>query len=220
MSYVWVQTYPPMPTKRDSVVAVCYGAYLLVAGGIERSYLKTVEVLQVDDKQWFTAASLPSEMFSGSAAICADRLYILGGWVALGTITYSVTTCALRDFVKSCCGEVPDLHGTSDTTSDREDVWSYATILPVTKATCVGFLNQLLVIGGQDKKGNPTGKIWTYETVSKSWVEFSECEVARSQCYAAVLPGNQLMVAGGFTERQFTGETNTTEIAKYKSPGS
>lgn len=211
-SYVWVETYPPMPTKRDSTAAAWYADYLVVAGGIEKSYLKTVEVLQLDSKQWLTATSLPTEVFSGSAAVCGDRVYILGGWVSLGTITYSVMTCSLRALVNSC--KQPCM-GNGATKSEDKDVWSYGTILPVTKSTCVSFRSQLLVVGGQDKNGSPTHTIWMYKTVSKSWVEFSECEVARSQCYAAVLPGNQLMVAGGFTGRQFTRETNTVEIAKY-----
>jgi serine/threonine protein kinase len=209
-SYTWVETYPPMPTKRDSTAAVCYGAYLVVAGGIETSYLKTVEILQVDNNQWLTAASLPSEMFSGSACVCGDRVYILGGWVSLGTITYSVMTCSLRALVNSPCQ-----HNSETPEAGDGDVWSYGTVLPVTKSTCVSFQNQLLVVGGQDKDGDPTKKIWMYETVTKSWVEFSECEVARSQCYAAVLLSNQLMIAGGFTRGQFSGETNTTEVAQY-----
>ena len=212
--YAWLETYPPMPTKRDSATAVCYGSYLVVAGGIEISYLRTVEVLQVESKQWHTAASLPSDMFSGSAAICGDRVYILGGWVALGTITYSVITCSLRELVKSC--REPSQHDGVSATAGDKDVWKFSTLLPVTKSTCISFQNQLLAIGGQDKNGDPTNKIWMYETVAKSWVEFGECEVARSQCYAAVLPGNQLMVAGGFTRRQFTGETNKTEICKIR----
>ena len=217
-SYVWAETYPPMPTRRDSVAATCYGSYLVVAGGIERSYLRTVEVLQLEEKQWLRAASLPSEIFSGSASICGDRLYLLGGWVALSTITYSVMTCSLRALVNSCRDVAEDQPKNAERKpengDEKEEVWSYAPMLPVTKSSCVSFRGELLAVGGQLKTGEPTARIWRYDAVGRRWAEFGECLEARSQCYVAALPDDrQLVVAGGFTGRNFTGETNTTEIA-------
>ena len=226
-NYVWAETYPPMPTRRDSVAATCYGSYLVVAGGIERSYLRTVEVLQVEDKQWLRAASLPTEIFSGSASICGDCLYLLGGWVALSTITYSVMTCSLRDLINSCRdaadsqlkngeGE-PNQGSHANGEGGGEGVWTFAPMLPVTKSSCVSFRGQLLAVGGQLKNGEPTGKIWRYDAIGRQWAEFGECLEARSQCYVAALPDDQqLVVAGGFTGRNFTGETNTTELAALR----
>ena len=212
--HTWVETYPPMPTERDSAAAVCCGERLVVAGGIGRSYLRTVEVMLVETRQWYTAASLPSDMFSSSIATCGDHLYIIGGWISMGTTTYSVITCSLGGLADSCrMTSVHNEEGRGEA-GDEDNVWSYAMVLPVTKSTCVSFQNQLLVIGGQDKNGDSSKKVWTYNALSKTWVELSECGVARSLCYAAVLPGNQLVVTGGLVGRQ-CGETNTSEVAKY-----
>ena len=213
--YSWAERYPPMPTKRDSTIAACYGNYLVVVGGVGKSYLRTVEVLDADSKQWFVGASLPSEMFSGSATICGDQLYVLGGWVEFSTITYSILTCSIGALVNSCRKQV--LQHEQEIQEGTEDpVWAYGTALPVTKCTCISFQDQLLVVGGQDKLGHPTKKILMYEVASKSWKEFGDCEEARSQCYVAVLPSNEVMVVGGFTGKHFTGETKTVEIATIK----
>ena len=201
--FTWLETYPPMPSKRDSAMAACYGGYLIVAGGIGTSYLKTVEVLLTAHEQWYVAASLPSEMFSGSAVICGDMLYVLGGLSAVGTITYSVMNCPLGALVDSCV----------DASSQAEGVWSCGAVLPVGKPTCVTFRNQLLAICGQDKLHyDLSRKIWVYK--DESWEVLMECQQARSQCLAAVLPGNQLLVTGGFTARNMSGETCSTEVGR------
>ncbi len=211
MNYKWFETYPPMPTTRDSATAASDRNYLVVAGGIGKSYLETVEVLCVDSKQWFEAAGLPSALFSASAAICNGHLYILGGSVTLDTITHSVFTCSVRSLVKG--------HGDWGTGGEDaeggavRDAWVRGPAVPSTKSTCVSFHDRVLAVGGKDESGSPSNKIWTYERGSEKWVVLGECLQARSQCYAFVLPSNELMVVGGYTKKFYAGETNTTELA-------
>ena len=60
----WTEKFPPMPTKRYSVSALCTGTTLIVAGGDGRygqggdkdEALKTVEVLNTETREWHTAA--------------------------------------------------------------------------------------------------------------------------------------------------------------------
>ena len=51
----WTRPFPAMPTPRHSPSATSYKHWLVVAGGYRRVTLSTVEVLDIDNKQWSTA---------------------------------------------------------------------------------------------------------------------------------------------------------------------
>ena len=74
--------FPPMPTMRCRVASLCTGTTLIVAGGqgIGAEYLLTVEVMDTETHQWSTAADLPETFCLGSATVCGDQFYILGGF--------------------------------------------------------------------------------------------------------------------------------------------
>lgn len=212
--FVWRESYPPMPTPRDSTIATSYGTYLIVAGGVGDVCLRAVEVLHVDTKQWYAASSLPLQMYSASASICDNELYIFGGCAEVNSITYSILTCSIRNLIGSCRKS-----GSKDTEGGREKeekVWSYGPLLPVTRSTSISFRNQLLAVGGQNRAGDPSKGILGYDVASKSWVECGQLVEARSQCHAAVLPNDELMVVGGFTGKNFTEGTDTCEVASYR----
>ena len=69
----WVEKFPPMPTKREYPAAVCTGHSLVVAGGHdEGKHLPTVEVMDTNTQQWFTAASLPRGICRASMTACGE----------------------------------------------------------------------------------------------------------------------------------------------------
>ena len=69
----WSMKYPPMPTKRKWTTALCTRDALIVAGGVgEGGALSTVEVMNIKNHRWFTAADLPQPMYRASATICRD----------------------------------------------------------------------------------------------------------------------------------------------------
>ena len=78
----WTKIFPPMPTMRCRVASLCTGTTLIVAGGqgIGAEYLLTVEVMDTETHQWSTAADLPETFCLGSAAVCGDQFYMLGGF--------------------------------------------------------------------------------------------------------------------------------------------
>ena len=73
--------FPPMPTKRSSVIAVTTKEHLIVAGGCSGGVgkLTTVELMDTRTLVWSTVASLPHPYYSASVTICGDQLYMLGG---------------------------------------------------------------------------------------------------------------------------------------------
>ena len=70
----WTEEFPPMPTKRYYLTALCTGAALIVAGGRDKFILQTVEVLNTETLQWSTAADLPQPLSFAPAAVCGDQI--------------------------------------------------------------------------------------------------------------------------------------------------
>ena len=109
----WTEQFPPMPTKRWLTAAVCSGRcmYLVVAGGTSgegKKDLSTVEAMDTETLQWYTASSLPHPLYQGSATLCGDQVYIVAGCSQKGKnfapIKYSksVFTCSLTALLQSC----------------------------------------------------------------------------------------------------------------------
>ena len=99
----WREKFPAMPTERQVVTSVCTGTALIVAGGVGENYkeLTTVEVLDIENRQWSTAVDLPESLQCYSATVCGDQLYMLGG--AHRVIpTKSVYTCSLSALLQTC----------------------------------------------------------------------------------------------------------------------
>ena len=219
--YSWTIEYPPMLTKRDSVITASSESYLIVMGGVSSEFTKQVEVLAVDSKTWYTASSLLTNLHSGSAAVCGGKLFVLGGWVSHTTITYSTMVCSIGALIKSCqpLGALDEAKKEAKALDQEQGnkVWCYCSALPVTRATCVSYHNRILVLGGQEKGGKPANVALTYNAASNSWTEATRFSRARSQCIAAVLPSNELLIVGGYVGSNFTKDVSVCEVAKLKT---
>ena len=203
MERKWTENFPPMPTVRCLVIAVCTGTALIVAGGHgeNRKELTTVEVLNIENRQWSTAADLPEPAQFYSATVCGDQLYMLGG-ARHRICTESVYTCSVSALLQTCTqrslvGTLKRALSLSNSSSGGTGVWSKLANLPVTESTCVTFCGQLLAIGGGDSDGQPTTAVYMYNPSTNSWNVISHMTTARIGPFAAVLPDNQLMVVGG-----------------------
>ena len=216
-SKTWIEVFQSMPTKRSSSVVVCTGQALIVAGGVGQCLktLRTVEVMDIDTKEWSPAADLPEPLCRASITICHNRIYIIGGLNDSGSIK-SVYTCTLTDLFLSCrsrsLGERL-AQSLSLTSPARSNVWNKVADLPVIESTCVTLHGQLLAIGGCDSKDKPTSNVRIYHPTSNTWEVISKMKISRWYCFAAVLPTNELMVVGGFTTRRMFSETDSVEIA-------
>ena len=202
----WAEHFPPMPTKRKLTVALSSGKALVVAGGEGEGHtrLATVEVMDTDTLQWLTAASLPNPLTNGTATVCEDKIFLVGGFQE-GHWTKSVFTCSLSALVQS-----QTLRTKKKTwlQARKPSVWHTITDLPVKGSTCVTLNGQLLAVGGLEDKVINT--IYSYNTETNSWEVISQMPTPRCWCLVAVLPGNKLMVVGGKTDN---GDTDIVEIA-------
>ena len=200
----WLKEFPPMPTKRWLTAAVCSAKSLIVAGGTTgagkyKDNLATVEVMNTETCQWFTASSLPHPFNRASAIICGDRLYMLGGFDMNGK-TKSVLTCSLPDLLHSC--QPSSLGGRlmrALSLADQNRVWQEVADVPVYRSTCTTINGQLLAVGGCDSNNSGTDAVFRYNPTSNSWEVISHMTTARHLCLVAVLPSSELMVVGGRT---------------------
>ena len=188
----WTEKFPPMPTKRLWSIALCTGKALIVAGGDTESALqtaaecKTVEVMNTETLQWYTAADLPRPVSYAPGAVCGDHayVYILSLPKSDSKCMY---TCPVSALIQSC------------ESIATANVWKTVTAPPVIRTTCVSILGRLLTIGGRDSNDKPTTAVHMYNPTTDSWEVISHMLKSRSLCFAAVLPNNELMVGGGFT---------------------
>ena len=184
----WVELFPRMPTARRHLAAVCRGRNVIAAGGYDDGgrRLSTVEILDTDLRQWSSAASLPHPMLGASITVCGDLLYLLGGFDQNGP-TLSVLTSSITDL----------LHQQQET-ANQPAVWRRAADAPYSGSTAVSVGGQLLAIGGLDEAWKNTSAIVAYDPTSDSWQDMGHMTTPRSYPLVALLPSNELIVAGGF----------------------
>ena len=190
----WTEKFPSMPTRRWGASAVCTTTALIVVGGTgdENYELKVVEVMNIETLQWSTAADLPEPLWCAPAAVCGDQIYIL--------TTNAMYTCSDSALIQCCRSRATVTAG----------LWNRLAAPPVTHPTCVFIDGRLLTIGGMDSKLKSTTAIHMYNQTANSWGVISNMRTPRYNCFAAVLPNNELMVVGGGDDRC---STNAVEFA-------
>ena len=157
----WIELLPPMPTPRHSTACIITEGILhvVVAGGYARDkYMDTVEVMNINTKQWTTVCPLPEKLQDLSSVVCGDSLYLAGG--ATGYLApKSVFTCSLPDLWKSKTLEFR-IEQTPSQSEERDDdkpnIWKETSSLPVSGSTLASFNGHLLAIGGENDSENST----------------------------------------------------------------
>ena len=191
----WSEVFPPMPKSRYNTACITTEKALVVAGGYagDNKDLATVEVMDINTKQWTTVCPLPQKLGLLSVIVCGDSLYLAGG---LGSSwSKSVFTCSLPDLWQ------PETLGSRiRRTFTRSNVWKEISSLPVTGSTLASFGGHLLAIGGDDDSESPTTDIYRYDSHTDSWHVISQMKNKRSQCLTVTLPEDQLIVVGGGTD--------------------
>ena len=211
----WVQKFPPMPTGCAYCAVVHSGKYLIVAGGssgkdILQRASNRVYVLDTELKQWFYASSLPSRVLSMTAAVCGDKLYLLGGEGFWGS-TQCVLTCSLAALLRSCV--TAPTPGLLSLFTSATSVWETLTDTPLFLASCGTIGGKLLAFGGREGwVFIPQSVVYTYEPQSGEWKVIGDMPTARFWSIAVPLLGNRVMVVGGRTGLAFS--IKAVEIAE------
>ena len=214
----WEERFPAMPTKRTFSVVQSSEKALLVAGGKVGIYtpIATVEVMNINTWQWSALENLPTPLHLASAALCDDNLYLAGGVNEAEKGTNLVFTCSLSSLLQprqrsSSLGEWLKT-ALSLATSGSEPKWHRVASLPAYWSTCVAFNGRLVAVGGRGEGNKYSATVYAYDPGADEWEVLTSMPTARSECLAAALPHNRLMVVGGFNDK---GESSVVEIAKF-----
>ena len=188
----WVTVFPPMPTKRRWPAVISAENYLIAAGGLGvGEVLSTVEIMDMNTLEWYTAASLPEPVCLMSATVCGGRLYLLGGWDENIKPTRAVFTCTLDSLIRSC-------HPPSQTPphTSEASVWQHVADIPVRESTCPTLNGRVLAVGGVDSHHNDTAAVHMYNPDSDSWLVLGNMSTARSMCLVVGLRYCVIAVGG------------------------
>ena len=186
----WSEVFHAMPTPRSLTACITTELAVVVTGGEAKGKdLATVEVMDINTKQWTTVCPLPQKLLSLSAIVCGDSLYLAGGI----TGSKSVFTYSLPDH-----WQTQTLGSRIRRTLTRSNVWKEIRSLPVTHSTLVSFEGHLLAIGGDKDSGSPTTDVYKYDSNNDSWHVIRQMKNKRSWCFAVTLPEERLIVVGGW----------------------
>ena len=132
---------------------------------------------------------LPAACLLHSATICQDHIYLLGYGGSIEPS--SMLVCSLADLLQSCRSQ----------SGARLNVWHKLSSLHDQSSSCATLCGQLLAVGGcDDTFRNHTATILLYNPATNSWEVISHMPPAQSYTLVAVLPGNKLMVVGGYVD--------------------
>ena len=176
----WERFLPSMQANRIWSAAVTTPTHLIVAGGMTEPLggeLSSVEILDLNTLQWFSASSSPEAFSDPNMVFCDGRLYL--------SEHNKVYSCSIEELLKS---------------SQLASVWTKLADIPVlyyASLTTLG--DRVLVVGGKDKltRGTATGTIHCYEKKTNSWTQVGDMPTPRSCALVAVLSSNELVVVGG-----------------------
>ena len=201
-----------MPTKRMQTTSLCTGTALIVAGGEGKGGrgLSIVEVMNTETHQWSTAADLPQPMYSASATVCGDRLYMLGGVVG-GLYVKSTYTCSVSALLQSCVSSSMEAKLQRTSLEDKARVWKQVADVPIIRSTCEFFHGRLLAVGGMESGNKAITAVYVYNSTTNSWEIISHMITGRRLCFTAALSDNRLMVVGGYNKQFST--INSVELA-------
>ena len=214
-THKWVETFPPMPTKRCYTVTANTGKELVVAGGSVTGQPEegttVVEVMDIQSLTWCTAISLPMPITNGSMSICGEDVCIVGG--------KTIFTLTLEAFANSFSHQKSlterlkrSITLSLSLTPPPGEVWTRRADIPVHRTTCASVNGQLLAVGGVESEGKVSAAIYKYDRDSDCWEVITHMAVPRYNCHTAVLSSNELMVVGGCTRTHHL--TNSVEIAQ------
>ena len=184
----WTHPYPAMSITRYAPSAATYKEWLVVVGGYSDQWkrLSSVEVMNTNSKQWYTAAPAPTALTRMKTATVGDMCYFMGGFDNGDDtdVAYSVSLPALISQV--------------DSKEKDSQIWKMISGLGLYYSTPLSIGGSLLALGGLGRKdGKVTTAIHHYRPETGKWVKVGDLSSPRIDCACGRITGGGILVAGG-----------------------
>lgn len=204
----WTQCYPEMSTARFGCSAFSRSDWLVAAGGCDENYdpLCSVEILNTETKQWYTAPPLPLPLVDMKTALVEDVCYFMGDYEGGEESRPSdqVFSMSVQDLL---------LHiDTND--ACQYDICEEITALPSKGSSPLSFGGSLFAVGGLDKDNNTVDSIYHYQAPTKEWVKIGHLPSPISSCTCIMISDKELLVAGGDNPGDFWLHQKRVDIAQ------
>ncbi len=196
----WVDLYPDMPTSRSHSSVATYNEYLIVAGGYNGECLSSVDVMNIDTKQWYSGPPAPRSFSYMKTATVGDMSYYMGGYA-----NYVYTEDVYRVSLPALISQVK---------SRRIDpqIWETISPLNVKLSAPLSIGGHLLAFGGR-LSGSDVTSIQHYQPDTNKWVEVGDMPSPQYDCTCAIVNSCDILIAGGW-EDAFT-PLSSCEIASF-----
>ena len=182
----WTHPYPDMLTACYRCSAAVYNEWLVVAGGWGAGSvrLSSVQVMNTDTKQWYTAPPTPVPWTEMKTAVVGDVCYFMGGFVS-GTATSKVYGVSLPALISQLNSEKKSVQ------LWKESELRYAYSAPLT------INGSLFAVGGHDEASKPVSAIHVYQPDAEKWANVRDLPTPRHLCTCTMISDVKLLVAGG-----------------------
>ena len=193
----WCSYFPSMSFERSCCSALCLKGYLAVIGGIndvDRSYMDSVEVFDVREKQWYKAPSLPTGVSFMSIAASSDSIFLTGGLGILGGL-HDVFKCNFQSLIEA-----------AKAGSTEIQIWEKMAKMPFVRSACAIINEKLFIFGGVG--ANESGRdecqtaIFNWNEESKEWKKIGNMVAKRSSMTVIVTGSHKAMLIGGYNNPQ------------------
>ena len=177
----WVERLPSMQAVDRHPRTVCCGKHLIVVGNQD-----VIQIMDITSHKWSSVANQPHQS-RRYRNIDIDSLMMCGEYLYLVYQDTTVFRCSTSDLIQS--------------TKSKETVyWSELELTDILfHSTYVVIHGHLISVGGLDLKCKLTTAVRMYSPTTKTWEVIGHMKTPRCKCFAAVLPNNRLLVAGGCT---------------------
>lgn len=216
----WVESCPNMPTARVYSSAIVCNDHVIVAGGssstkLEENIIATVEVMEIGEFKcmWFSVSNLCTPLADACPVLHQGQLMLIGGTDCFGNTTTNLK-CTIRELLDTKTKAKPSTP-TSLPPLSSSLIWRQLSDNRLQYSSAVEVKGHMLAIGGTsvaNGKKTCTSYMYRYNDMNDVWEKAGLMKMARSQCFAVSLPGNEIMVFGGYTSNPSI-LTNMADIA-------
>ena len=192
----WTNDYPNLKEQRCFPAVVSWGDYVIVAGGKQREdKLNDIEVMHTTECHWTKVKiSLPRKMFSLSATISSDTLYLTR---TLGSSPPSTSKNVYSIPIKDVISQSQDNQPLTPNSG-----WSPLPDAPYINATILPDAYPPMIVGGSDPQGNTVEDISCYDVESKSWKKIGSLTDKLAYIAVTTITNHAIIVLGGCANSQ------------------